>query len=142
MHPSKSAAFCFPALFAAAQVAPAADGIQTKTTYSAAYGKTSHAVALDPSKELPRYPAVAPGAAVGTWKVKPGFRMQLAASEPQVKDPIAICFDERGRMFVCEMIDYSEMRDVTPHLGRVSVLEDRDGDGVYETSRVFADDIP
>jgi putative membrane-bound dehydrogenase-like protein len=144
MRPSPTAAFCFSALFSAAfaPAAPAADGIQTKTTYSAAYGKTNHAVALDPSKELPRYPAVAPADAVATWKVKPGFRMQLAASEPQVRDPVAICFDERGRMFVCEMIDYSEMRDATPHLGRVSVLEDRDGDGVYETGRVFADDIP
>ncbi|MBL9134177.1 MAG: c-type cytochrome, partial [Verrucomicrobiaceae bacterium] len=57
-------------------------------------------------------------------------------------DPIAICFDERGRMFVCEMIDYSEMRDVTPHLGRISMLQDKDGDGYFETSQVFADDLP
>lgn len=127
---------------AASSDAGAADSIRTKTTYSAAYGKTNHSVAVDPSKDLPRYPAVEPWDAVSKWRVKSGFRMQLAASEPQVRDPIAICFDERGRMFVCEMIDYSEMRDVTPHLGRVSVLEDRDGDGVYETSRVFADDIP
>ncbi|NBV33525.1 MAG: cytochrome C, partial [Proteobacteria bacterium] len=34
------------------------------------------------------------------------------------------------------------MRDVEPHLGRISVLEDRDGDGVYETSTVFADNLP
>ncbi|MFY8229414.1 MAG: PVC-type heme-binding CxxCH protein, partial [Opitutales bacterium] len=61
---------------------------------------------------------------------------------PQVRDPIAVCFDERGRMFVCEMIDYSERRDEIPHLGRVSVLEDKDGDGYYETSRVFADNLP
>ena len=44
-------------------------------------------------------------------------------------------------MFVCEMIDYSEMRDVTPHLGRISMLEDKDGDGYFETSTVFADDL-
>lgn len=130
------------ACLAAASPARAADSIQTKTTYSAAYGKTNHSLAVDPSKDLPRYSAVAPRDAVATWKVKSGFKMQLAANEPQVRDPVAICFDERGRMFVCEMIDYSEMRDVTPHLGRVSVLEDRDGDGVYETSCVFADDIP
>ena len=67
--------------------------------------------------------------------------VELAANEPQVRDPIAICFDERGRMCVCEMIDYSEMRDVTPHLGRISVLEDKDGDGFFETSQVFADDL-
>ncbi|MFN7344094.1 MAG: PVC-type heme-binding CxxCH protein [bacterium] len=45
-------------------------------------------------------------------------------------------------MFVCEMIDYSEMRDVTPHLGRISMLQDKDGDGYFETSQVFADDLP
>ena len=98
--------------------------------------------ALDPAKDLPRYPAVEPKDAVATWKVKPGFKLELAAHEPQVRDPIAITFDENGRMFVCEMIDYSERRDTTPHLGRISMLEDKDGDGVYETSTVFADDLP
>ncbi len=120
----------------------APDALKSKNTYSEAYGKTKNAVTLDPAKELPHYPAVEPKSAPGTWKVKAGFRLELAAHEPQVRDPIAICFDERGRMFVCEMIDYSEMRDASPHLGRVSVLEDGDGDGVYETSNVFADDLP
>ena len=120
----------------------AADGIKTTTSYEKAYGASKGAPTVDAAKELPRYPAVEPKDAVATWKVKPGFRLQLAAHEPQVRDPIAICFDERGRMFVCEMIDYSERRDVIPHLGRISVLEDKDGDGYYETSRVFADDLP
>ena len=73
---------------------------------------------------------------------KAGFALQLAAHEPQVRNPIALSFDERGRMFVVEMNDYSEMRDATPHLGRVSMLEDKDGDGYYETSSIFADDLP
>jgi len=120
----------------------AADSLVSKTTYSEAYGQTKNAVTVDPAKDLPHYPAVEPKDAVATWKVKPGFQLQLAAHEPQVRDPVAICFDERGRMFACEMIDYSEMRDASPHLGRISVLEDRDGDGTYETSSVFADDLP
>ena len=120
----------------------AADGIKTTTTYQQAYGGSKGAPKVDAAKELPRYPAVEAKDAVATWKVKPGFKLQLAAHEPQVRDPIAICFDERGRMFVCEMIDYSERRDEVPHLGRVSVLEDKDGDGYYETSRVFADNLP
>ncbi len=120
----------------------AQDKIQTKTTYAKAYGETKNAVAVDPGKDLPRYPAVEPKDAIATWQVKKGFKLQLAAHEPQVRDPIAICFDENGRMFVCEMHDYSEMRDVTPHLGRISMLEDKDGDGYYETSQIFADDLP
>jgi len=123
-------------------VPPPADGIKSKTTHAAAYGPTNNAVMVDPAKDLPRYPAVEPKEAAATWQVKKGFKLELVAHEPLLRDPIAICFDERGRMFVCEMIDYSEMRDVTPHLGRISVLEDRDGDGFFETSRVFADDLP
>lgn len=129
-------------LFALGLPLSAQDGIKTKTTYAKAYGETKNPVEVDPAKDLPRYPAVEPKDAIATWQVKKGFKLQLAAHEPQVRDPIAICFDERGRMFVCEMIDYSEMRDVTPHMGRVSVLEDKDGDGYYETSQVFADDLP
>jgi putative membrane-bound dehydrogenase-like protein len=120
----------------------AAENIASKTTYQKAYGVSKGAPTVDAARELPRYPAVAPKDAVATWRVKDGFRIELAASEPQVRDPIAICFDERGRMFVCEMIDYSEMRDVEPHLGRVSMLEDKDGDGYFETSTVFADNLP
>ncbi len=119
-----------------------ADGLVSKTIHAAAYGPTKNAVRVDPAKDLPRYPAVEPKDAVKTWQVKKGFKLKIAASEPQVRDPIALCFDERGRMFVCEMIDYSEMRDVTPHLGRISVLEDVDGDGHFEKSQVFADDLP
>jgi putative membrane-bound dehydrogenase-like protein len=129
-------------LFTTAWAEPAKDGLQTKTTYAKAYGETKNAVNVDPAKDLPRYPAVEPKNAPATWQVKKGFKMELAANEPQVRDPIAVCFDERGRMFVCEMIDYSEMRDVTPHLGRISVLEDKDGDGIFETSQVFADNLP
>lgn len=120
----------------------AADNLKSKTTYAKAYGETKNAVKVDPAKDLPRYPAVEPKDAPGTWNVKKGFHLELAANEPQVRSPIAISYDERGRMFACEMIDYSEMRDVTPHLGRVSMLEDKDGDGHFETSKVFADDLP
>jgi len=120
----------------------AAEGIKSRTTYNEAYGKTRNAVSVDPEKELPRYPAVELSAALQTWKIKDGFRIEFTAHEPQVRDPIAMCFDERGRLFVCEMIDYSEMRDVSPHLGRISMLEDKDGDGFYETQTIFADDLP
>jgi len=124
-----------------AVVTNAADNLQSKTTYAKAYGATKGVVTVDPAKDLPRYPAVEPKDAIATWQVKKGFHLELAAHEPQVRSPIALSYDERGRMFVCEMIDYSEMREVTPHLGRVSVLEDKDGDGYFETSKVFADDL-
>jgi putative membrane-bound dehydrogenase-like protein len=122
-------------------VVSAADELKSKTTYAKAYGETKNAVTVDPAKDLPRYPAVEPKDAVATWQVKKGFKLELAAHEPQVRSPIAISYDEHGSMFACEMIDYSEMRDEKPHLGRVSRLTDKDNDGFYESSTVFIDDL-
>ncbi len=119
----------------------ASDGLTTRNPNPPAPA-AGGAATLDPARELPRYLPVEPADALSTWKVKPGFQLELAAHEPQVTDPIAVTFDENGRMFVCEMIDYSERRDTTPHLGRISMLEDKDGDGTYETSTVFAEDLP
>jgi putative membrane-bound dehydrogenase-like protein len=93
------------------------------------------------SNDLPRFPPVAPEAALRTFKVRRGFHMELVAAEPNVISPVAVSFDENGRMFVVEMVDYSERRDEVPHLGRIRMLEDLDGDGVYEKSTVFATNL-
>ncbi len=71
--------------------------------------------------------------------VKEGFRVELVAAEPLVVSPVALCFDEFGRMFVVEMRDYSERRD--EHLGRIRMLEDTDGDGIYDKATVFAENL-
>jgi putative membrane-bound dehydrogenase-like protein len=134
--------FLFAALASAGASVFAAETPQHLNTYREAYGATKGSVSVDPAKDLPRYPAVEPKDAIATWKVKAGFKLELAAAEPLVRDPIAVSFDENGRMFVCEMIDYSEERDRNPHLGRISVVEDTDGDGVYDKSTVFADNLP
>jgi len=128
-------------LAALCATASAADTLTTRNPNPSAPA-AAVGTAFDAAKELPRYLPVEPAAALATWKVKPGFKLQLAAHEPQVRDPIAITFDENGRMFACEMIDYSERRDATPHLGRMSMLEDKDGDGIYETTTVFAENLP
>src|SRR5438067_9785382 len=83
------------------------------------------------SEDLPRVPPTEPKDAIKTFKVRPGFHVEVAACEPNVVDPVAMCFDEDGRMFVVEMRDYSERR--AEKLGRIRMLADRDGDGVYET---------
>lgn len=89
--------------------------------------------------DMPRVPATEAKNAIKTMKVRPGFHVELAASEPNVVDPIAMCFDERGRMFVIEMIDYSERRE--EKLSRVRMLEDTDNDGVYEKSTIYLDNL-
>jgi putative membrane-bound dehydrogenase-like protein len=94
------------------------------------------------SNDLPRFPANEPKDALKTFQVKPGFHLEIAACEPNVVSPVAMCFDENNRLFVVEMVDYSERREETPHLGRIRMLEDMDGDGVFEKSTVFADNLP
>ncbi len=94
------------------------------------------------AKDLPRMPLVPPDAAVKSIRIKPGFHVELVAAEPDVYSPVAMAFDERGRLFVVEMIDYSERRDENPHLGRIRMLEDTNGDGVFDKSTVYADNLP
>jgi len=92
---------------------------------------------LDFSAELPRVPPLEPPQALSSIETLPGFEAQLVAAEPLVVDPVAVAFDERSRLYVVEMIDYSEQE--TERLGRVRLLTDDDGDGRYERSVVFAD---
>ncbi len=97
---------------------------------------------LDPQKDLPRFPPVEAANAVGTIQVRKGFHVELAAAEPLTTDPIAVSFDENGKMYVVEMSDYSELRDRKPHLGHINLLEDTDGDGKFDKVTLFADDLP
>jgi len=74
----------------------------------------------------------------------PGYHVELVASEPMIQEPILIDWDPQGRLWVIEMIGY--MQDIaatTEHepLGRISVLEDRDGDGKMDKKTVFLDKL-
>jgi putative membrane-bound dehydrogenase-like protein len=77
----------------------------------------------------------------GGFIVKSGFKLELVAESPIVASPVAMTFDERGRLFVVEMRDHPNGRDATPHLGRVRLLEDPDGTGLFKSSTVFADGL-
>ena len=93
-------------------------------------------------KDLPRVPPTEPDKALSTFQIKRGFHPELVAAEPLVVDPIAMAFDEDGRLFVVEMRDYPERRNQTPHLGRIRLLQDTDGDGRFDKSTVYVDDLP
>ncbi len=68
----------------------------------------------------------------------PELTIELVAAEPEVASPVAIAWDEEGRLFVAEMLDYPSATTS----GRIRMLEDRDGDGRYERATVFADGLP
>lgn len=76
-------------------------------------------------------------------KLPPGFEMVVAATSPMVANPTMGCVDDRGRLFVGDSagVNWSpkKFEDLLPN--RVLMLEDRDGDGIFERSTVFADKL-
>lgn len=79
-----------------------------------------------------------------SYKIADGFEIQLAASEPLIQAPVAMDFDDKGRMWVVEMRGFmpnlAGIGDNAP-VGRISILEDRDKDGVAEHAKVFLDSL-
>jgi putative heme-binding domain-containing protein len=77
------------------------------------------------------------------FQVPPGFVVERVAGPPLVRYPLFAEFDDRGRLFVAEgtgaNLAADELR--ARKLGRITLLEDRDGDGAFDTSRVFADGL-
>src|SRR5262249_25936092 len=73
----------------------------------------------------------------------PGFHAELVAAEPNVIDPVALAFDEDGKLYVAEMPGYPNggLGTGDIHSGRIKLLEDRDGDGFYEHCTTFADGL-
>ncbi len=89
--------------------------------------------------DLPRRPPLSAAQAMAAFKVAPGMRIELAACEPAIVDPVALDFDETGALYVVEMRDYSERRG--EKLSRIKRLRDLDGDGLFEDSTVFLDGL-
>ncbi len=83
--------------------------------------------------------SLSPAEALGAFQVEPGARVELAAAEPLVRDPVALCFGDVGRMFVVEGRSYPQLGESPLTLGTVALLEDADGDGRFEKRTTFAD---
>jgi len=96
-------------------------------------------------KKQPKYPPVlTPAQELKTFHMAPGYQVQLVASEPLVKDPILAEFDGDGRLWVVEMQGYAvgeKMVNMTEPVSDVVILEDTDGDGVYDKRTVFQDKL-
>ncbi len=87
-------------------------------------------------------PPLSPEASLRKTHVRAGYRMELVAAEPLVKDPVAIDWGADGRLWVVEMADYpSGMDGEGKPGGRVRVLEDTDEDGRYDRGTVFLDGL-
>ncbi len=109
------------------------------------------ASAADGPLSFQRIHPTKPADAAKTFETQDGFRMRLLAAEPLVTSPVALEYDEHGQGWVLEMRDYpfTDKNTDKPFgdksadlpLGRVRVLRDTNGDGIFDESHIFADDI-
>ena len=81
-----------------------------------------------------------PNAPAG-FRIKPGWRLELVAAEPLVVAPVAMAFDESGRLFVVERPSNPSGTGTNAHSGRIRLLEDTEGEGEFHASTVFADNL-
>jgi putative membrane-bound dehydrogenase-like protein len=84
-----------------------------------------------------------PAASLNSIQTRPGFTTELVAAEPLIEDPIAFAWGPDGKLWVVEMRDYPLGMDGKGKPGgRIVVLESTKGDGHYDKSTVFLDDLP
>jgi putative membrane-bound dehydrogenase-like protein len=84
---------------------------------------------------------LSPNEAIKRLHVPEGFRITLAAAEPDVRQPIAITFDDRGRLWVAESYSYDGSTFTDKRHDRILIFEDTTGDGVLDKRRVFCDGL-
>jgi putative heme-binding domain-containing protein len=92
------------------------------------------------AQDRPPGPALSPQEAIAKMQLPSGFKAELVAAEPDVINPTAMTFDDRGRIWITESIEYPR-KDVGAGRDRIKVLEDRDGDGKFETVKIFKEGL-
>ena len=81
------------------------------------------------------------GATVASFTLPEGFSAKLFAGEPDVRQPISFCIDDRGRLWVVEGNTYPAWRGTFTEHDRILIFEDSDGDGRYDTRKVFCEGL-
>ena len=84
-----------------------------------------------------------PEKAVAAMTLPENFAVNVFASEPMIRQPMAFCWDDRGRMWIAENPDYRGIEGGINPSGesRILILEDTDGDGAADSQKVFLEDI-
>ena len=101
--------------------------------------KKMYGPALMPQKDYAK--GQSPQDALKSLQLPAGFKAELIAAEPDLVQPIAFTFDERGRIWVVEGNSYPKPREVGAGQDRIKILEDKDGDGVFETKKIFCEGL-
>lgn len=88
-----------------------------------------------------RYAGLSPQEAAAAMTVPEGFTVTLAAGEPDVRQPIAMALDHRGRVWIAEAYSYPIKRPAGQGKDRILIFEDRDGDGKFDERKVFLEGL-
>ena len=79
--------------------------------------------------------------AASVMKLPDGFKVVVSAAEPDVKQPIAMAIDDRGRVWVAEAYEYPVRAPEGQGRDRILIFEDADGDGRFDSRKVFAEGL-
>lgn len=84
---------------------------------------------------------LSPKDALAAFTFPEGFRVVQSAAEPDVQQPVAMALDERGRVWVAEAYQYPTRAPGDTGNDRILIFEDKDGDGVFDERKVFAEGL-
>ncbi len=94
-----------------------------------------------PAADAVQFAGLSPEAAVKAATLPPGFKLHLFAAEPDVKQPIAFCDDDRGRLWVAEGYSYPKRREEGKGIDRIICFEDTDGDHKFDKRTVVVTNL-
>ncbi len=94
-----------------------------------------------PPPDVYKYAGLPPKKAAEVMTVPEGFQVKLFAGEPDVRQPIAMCLDDRGRVWVAEAYSYPVRRADKDARDRIVIFEDTDGDGTFDKRTVFMEGL-
>lgn len=97
-------------------------------------------IAIPRAQTAPPGPPLSPQQALEKMKVPEGFRVEVVAAEPDLLNPVAMAFDERGRIWVTESFEYPR-REAGLGRDRIKILEDTNGDGRTDSVKIFAEGL-
>ena len=94
------------------------------------------------SKKNPEERALSPQDSLKAMRMSEDFHVELFLSEPDVMSPVEMVFDENGKIYVAEMMDYpDDPPPGKPPRSRIRLLEDTNGDGKIDRTTIFADNV-
>lgn len=94
-----------------------------------------------PTPDVYKYAGLTPEKAAAAMRVPEGFDVKAFAGEPDVRQPIAFCLDERGRLWVAEAYSYPVRRSDKDAKDRILIFEDSNGDGKFDKRTVFMEGL-